>query len=335
MYVLFQLDVIIKKSYNQNDRVFNWGKNYTKEDYMRLDYIKSFIGVVNYKSFSLAAKYLFLSQPTISTHIKQLEAELGVQLLVRSTKDVLLSEEGKMFYPYALQLLEVENKALVHLQKNEGNNIGTVSVAVSSVPGYYMLPQFMANFHNENKNVSFRVIEGDSGKVLQKVQDFEVHIGIGSLESGSEKIHSEVLFEDEIILITPNTQKYRNMNGEFPMDKLKKEGFITRETGSGTKVITDHLEHELKLEPQGIHVVAQVETSEMVRRAVEAGAGIAFVSKAAAKESLEKQKVLSFSFDSAISKRKIYLMYHKERMLSSTAEEVVQALREYCKGKFK
>ena len=68
---------------------------------MRLEYIRSFIGVVNYKSFSIAAKYLFLSQPTISTHIKQLEAELGVQLLVRSTKDVILTEDGRVFYPYA------------------------------------------------------------------------------------------------------------------------------------------------------------------------------------------------------------------------------------------
>ena len=160
---------------------------------MRLDYIKSFIGVVNYKSFSLAAKYLYLSQPTISTHIKQLEAELGVQLLVRSTKDVLLSEEGKVFYPYALQLLETENKALNQLRKSENIGAGTVSIAASSVPCYYMLPQFLGYFRSLNESVSFKVIEGDSGNVLQKLLDFEVEIGIGSLNSGSEKIYSEVL----------------------------------------------------------------------------------------------------------------------------------------------
>ena len=73
---------------------------------MRLEYIRSFISVVNCKSFSLAAKKMFLSQPTISTHIKQLESELGVQLLVRSTKDVILSEEGIIFYPFAVRILE-------------------------------------------------------------------------------------------------------------------------------------------------------------------------------------------------------------------------------------
>ena len=84
---------------------------------MRLEYIESFISVVNCKSFSGAAKQTFLSQPTISTHIKHLESELGVQLLVRSTKDVVLSEAGLIFYPYAVRLLETEKEALAQLGK--------------------------------------------------------------------------------------------------------------------------------------------------------------------------------------------------------------------------
>ena len=302
---------------------------------MRLDYLKSFIGVVNYKSFSLAAKYLFLSQPTISTHIKQLEAELGVQLLVRSTKYVLLSEEGKVFYPYALQLLETENKAISQLKKTENGNKGTISMAVSSVPGYYVLPHFLGYFKNQNENISFKIIEGDSADVLQKVFDFEVEIGIGSLDSGSGKIHSEVLFEDEIILITPNNQKYRSMNGKFPMDQLRKERFITREIGSGTKTVTENLEMELGLDSRALNVAVQFQSSEMVRRAVETGVGIAFISKNAAKESLEKQKILGFSFDGVSSMRKIYLMYHKDRILGNSCEEVLKELREYCKDKYR
>lgn len=301
---------------------------------MRLDYIKSFIGVVNYKSFSLAAKYLYLSQPTISTHIKQLEAELGVQLLVRSTKDVLLSEEGKVFYPYALQLLETENKALNQLRKNENTSGGIVTVAASSVPCHYMLPQFFGYYRNQNENISFRVMEGDSGNVLQKLLDFEVEIGIGSLNSGSEKIYSEVLFADEIVLITPNTQKYRNMNGNFPMEQLKKERFITREIGSGTKTFTENLEMELQIDPQAVYVAAQFQSSEMVRRAVESGTGIAFISKAAAKESLDKQKLLAFSFEGVSAVRKIYLMYHKDRGLGDTTLEIIDRLRTFCQEKY-
>ena len=72
---------------------------------------KKFYQCRELKSFSVAAKQIFLSQPTISTHIKQLESELGVQLLVRSTKDVILSDAGVIFYPFAMRLLETESAA--------------------------------------------------------------------------------------------------------------------------------------------------------------------------------------------------------------------------------
>lgn len=301
---------------------------------MRLEYVRSFIGVVNYKSFSLAAKYLYLSQPTISTHIKQLESELGVQLLVRSTKDIVLSEEGRVFYPFALQLLETENQALEQLNRNENEAGRVVSMAVSSVPGNYMFPQFLASFRAKNMDISFKVSEGDSGNVLQKILNYDVEIGIGGLTSGNDKIYSEILFEDEIILITPNQAKYRNLNGEFPIEQLRREWFVIRELGSGTKTASENVEEGLKLNHASLHVAAQFESSELVRRAVEAGGGVAFISRTAAKESLDKQKVLEFNFENVNTKRHIYLMYHKDRKLSVVSERTIEALRRYCAEKY-
>ncbi len=297
---------------------------------MKLEYIRSFIGVVNYKSFSLAAKYLFLSQPTISAHIKRLEEELGVQLLVRSTKDVILSEEGLTFYPYAVQLLETEKEALGRLNKEEKSERGTVTIATSSVPGNYIFPGFLTYFQKQCKGTSFRILEGDSEDVMQKVMHFEAELGIGGIRSTNEKVHCETLFEDEIVLITPNKEKYRSLNGSFPVSLLKKELFITRETGSGTKTVTDNIERELRLNVQSLRIAAQFGTSEMVRRAVEAGAGVAFISQIAARESLENKKVLVFRFPEVQAKRLIYLVYHKERVLSPAVRNVMRYLRDYC-----
>ena len=301
---------------------------------MEFKQLESFVALVQSRSFTKAAERLYISQPTISTHIKQLENELGVQLLVRSTKDVLLSEEGKVFYPYALQLLETESRALKQLNKCENESGGMISMAVSSVPGNYMFPQFLAHFRMKNATTYFRVLEGDSGDVLQKLLNFDAEIGIGGLDSGSDKIHSEVLFEDEIVLITPNTAKYRELNGKFPLEQLRKEWFITRELGSGTKNTVDYIEQELKLNAPSLKVIAQFETSEMVRRAVEEGAGVAFISKTAAKESFDTQKVLEFSFPNVDAKRKFYLMYHKERGVSPLVENVIQGLRDFCAEKY-
>lgn len=183
-------------------------------------------------------------------------------------------------------------------------------------------------------DVNFRISEGDSGNVLQKILNYDVEIGIGGLTSGNEKIYSEVLFEDEIILITPNHTKYRNLNGHFPIEQLRNEWFVIRELGSGTKNASENVEEGLKLNHASLRVAAQFESSELVRRTVEAGGGVAFISRTAAKESLDRQKVLEFSFDHVNAKRQIYLMYHRDRHLSTAAVHTAEALRGFCAERY-
>lgn len=298
---------------------------------MRLEYIRSFISVVNYKSFSLAAENIFLSQPTISTHIKHLESELGVQLLVRSTKDVILSESGLIFYPYAVRLLETESEAILSLGVTESQVSGTVCISASSVPGNYVLPYFFSAVKEQLPGLSFRVIEGDSTKVIQSILHFESEIGVGSIKSMNEKCNCEPLFEDEIVLITPNEEKYRNFNGNFPVELLKNERFVLREQGSGTKMATDNMEHSLGLNRKNIKIAAQLGSSEMVRRAVEAGVGIAFISKLAVMDAKKDDKILQFQFDNVNPKRQLYILTHKDRVLSAAASSTMKTLRKYCK----
>lgn len=299
---------------------------------MRLEYIKSFISVVNYRSFSLAAQNMFLSQPTISTHIKQLENELGVQLLVRSTKDVILSEAGLTFYPYAVRLLETENEAIVSLEAKESQISGTVSIASSSVPGNYVLPYFFAEVRGLFPDISFKVSEGDSVKVIQEVRHFDAEIGVGSIRSTNDKCNCEPLFQDEIVLITPNTEKYRAMNGKFPNEQFKNERFVLRESGSGTKMASENMERSLKLDLNNVKVAAQFESSEMVRRAVEAGVGIAFISRLAVRNIKVENKLLEFRFENVNSRRQLYVLCHKDRVLSIAARTTMKALRKFCQN---
>ena len=102
------------------------------------------------------------------------------------------------------------------------------------------------------------------------------------------------------------------------------------ETGSGTKIVSENIENDLNLNVHSMKIAAQFESSELVKRAVEAGAGIAFISKIAAKESIDRQKVLAFSFENVCAKRQIYLLYHKERMLGETTKNVIKSLCKFC-----
>lgn len=297
---------------------------------MNLEQIKSLVSVVNHKSFSLAAKEMFVSQPTISMHIKTLEKEIGEQLLIRSTKDIVLSEAGLLFYPYAVQMLKAEEDALQKI-KNKGEKLaGDVMIASSSVPANYIFPGFLAYSKKKYPEISYKISEGDSTEVLQKILHFEQEIGIGSIRPSSAKIFFEPILNDEIVLITPNTKKYRDYKGNFDRSDLKRESFVMREIGSGTKTAADNVEKMLGLENTKVQVAAEVQTTETLKRTVAEGVGVGFISSLAAKDYLEQKKVLVFEFPEIETKRQLYLFWHCERNLSKVGERAANLLTEYC-----
>ena len=290
---------------------------------MRLEYVKSFIGVVNYKSFSRAAKYLYLSQPTISTHIRQLEDELGVQLLVRSTKDVLPSEEGKIFYPYALQLVETENQALEHLKKGRSETGKVVSMAVSSALGNTVLPAALTAMRADRRDIALKVIEGSDEFVLQKVADREVEIGISAL-TGDGRIHADYLYTDRIILVTPNNENYSNYKGLFPVRQLEKENFVMLSDTAARYDMT-FLEKEFGLDMSAAKVAAMFESSGMALRAVEEGGGVAFINRSQAREMIRQNRIRGYSFNNPAFKKDVWLLTRDDRELDEAALAVREA----------
>ena len=95
-------------------------------------------------SFSKAAKSLFLTQPTISAHISSLERELNVRLFVRNTKEVILSEQGKVLYEYARQMVELQNKITEIFSTETKKDVQCITIATSTIPAQYLLPDILA-----------------------------------------------------------------------------------------------------------------------------------------------------------------------------------------------
>lgn len=298
---------------------------------MNLEQLRSLESVVRNKSFSMAARELYVTQPTISMHIKSLEAELGEQLLVRSTKDILLSEAGILFFPYAVQMLNAQGEALARLKKREECISGEVRIVASSVPANYIVPGFLSYAGKRQDQIVYRISEGDSMGVAQKVQRFEDEIGIGGIQTGNSKCLFEPFISDHIILITPNQLKYREKEGVFDIEELKRETFIVRESGSGTRFATESLEKKLGIDQNKIYVAAEVQTTELLKRVVSEGVGVGFVSSLAARDYLQQEKILAFEFDKIATRRQLYLIRNKEKSMSVAAKRTILMLKEYAK----
>lgn len=294
---------------------------------MYLNHVEAFINVVKYKSFSKAAKELYLSQPTISSYIKSLENELGVQLIVRSTRDVVLSEAGVVFYEYAVKLIRIRDTAFNKMQNYSTDITGTMAFAASPVPAQYLVPKIIADIHREQPSIFFSIKEMASQEVINKIEDYKYELGITCLKANGSQCIFEPLGDDPIVLITPNTEVYQNMNGNFDIERLKTDSFIIREDGTSTRGKTIAFLKSHKLSLSDLNVISEMQTVESVKHAVSENLGIAFISKRAAADYIKFGYVLAFEFDSPHLINQFYLAYHKNRVLSPIGEYVYNYIK--------
>ena len=287
---------------------------------MYINQVEAFVNVVRYKSFSQAARKLYLSQPTISAHIKSLESELGVQLLVRTTKDVILSDAGKIFYEYALELIHIRDVACIKMKSYTKEVKGNLRLAASTVPAHYILPRLLTGVRKSNPDIFFTVREMDSQAVISSVENYEVDLGLTGMSVTDSRLAFTPFLTDRLVLITPNTAAFRHMDGAFPIEHLTKYPYIWRETGSGTRKVAAAFLHSVGIEESDLNIVTEMQTTESIKQAVYGNLGLSIISRKAVEDYVKFGHLLEFDFDSELLDRNMYLVYHKSMMFSPTTD---------------
>lgn len=297
---------------------------------MNLKQLEAFVQVAEGGSFSKAAKELFLTQPTVSSHISSLERELNARLFVRNTKEVSLSEDGVKLYKYAKQMLELQREIEASFDVDEEREARVVSIAASTIPAQYLLPAVLARFSEKYPREQIRIQETDSSKVVMQIVDHRVDIGFTG--TVLEKKHCKYIpfYKDELVIITPNTPKYQEILGRDKEDIswIKKEHVIMREEGSGTRK-----EAELQLKGAGIRfagldLIASIENQETIKKSVRQGMGVSVLSKLATADEVAAGEILAFPIPHSDGGRDINLVYNKNYQMSRSAERFIRVVKE-------
>ena len=295
---------------------------------MNLRQLEAFVEVAEAGSFSKAAKILFLTQPTISAHISTLEKELNTRLFVRNTKEVSLSESGKLLYRYARQIVDLESKIQEVFLDEKPSNVKCINIAASTVPAQYLLPEIMGRFSEKYPKEQFKIMATDSAGVVNKVLMHEADVGFTG--TVLEKKHCTYIpfYRDELVIIMPNTEKYQKiMETEHTLDWIKEEAFLMREEGSGTRNEAEKLLKEAGISADRLNVMASIESSEMIKRSVRSGLGISIISRLAVKEELLNGSMLALPIGVEHSGRDLYLVYNKNIQLAPAVERFVKEVK--------
>ncbi len=202
---------------------------------MDLHFLRTFVVVAKKRSFTKAADDLFLAQPTVSHHIKVLEAEIGKPLFYRGSRDVRLTNAGEILLKYAEDILFSEKSFLEEMNRNSFNVDGLITIATSSIPERFILPGILKKFLLKFPNVRFSIISEDSESAEKLLLSGGCDLAITGFSSGNPNISSNIFFSDEILFAAPTSLVEDFSDSEISFEDIVNLPLARREKGSGTR----------------------------------------------------------------------------------------------------
>ncbi len=286
-------------------------------DFRRLEV---FTKAYELKSFSKAGQSLYLSQPTVSEHIRLLEQDLGLSLFDRQGKEVVPTKAGRFLYQYAKQMLALRQDSLRAMQQFRDKGVGDLLIGGSNIPGQYILPGLFGRLKKQFPGIRIRLWIGDTQYIQEKVLEGTIELGVVGALIEHRRISSHLLTTDEMVCIS-SPKQIKGKQKTVEAKDLFSLPFILREPGSGTRKALELALKKVHLDLKDLQVAAEMGSNEAVRQAVKAGLGISIISRRAVSEDLEQGRLQEIKVRKLPLSRNFYLITLKQRTLSPLAQE--------------
>lgn len=294
---------------------------------MNYERLKSFIAVAEKKSFSEAAKILFVTQPTITSQIKALEEELNTKLFERTTKKVEMTQSAVILYKYAREIIRLSDSAQKEIVEIEDIMHGDLSMGCSLTVGEYILPLYLKKFTDLYPLIRMNVDISNSNKIVTNLKDQLIDVGLIETPIDDPQVTVESFLTDELILIAaPNY--FQAKETKISMDKLKHIPLIMREKGSGTRAVIEEYLNQAGMSIDELNVVMELGSTEAIKATVESGLGVSIISRNAILKEEQLRLLMAYQVQGISFYRYFYIAFRKEQILKSTTELFIDALRE-------
>jgi len=245
--------------------------------------LKVFRVVAEQLNFRRAAEHLFLTQPAVTLQIKALESDLGVRLFDRAAGRISLTRQGTVLLRYARRLAALVAEAERELGGADGAVSGELSLGVSTTIAQYVLPRLLGAFLEEHPRVQFSLHSGNTAEIVRLLLDGSVSVGLIEGPARDRGVHTEPFMEDELVLITPRDFELEHLS----RTQLTASSLLMREQGSGSRRVVETALEKAGFKLKSFHKVMDLDSTEAIKSAVEAGLGVGFVSRWAISKELE------------------------------------------------
>jgi len=281
--------------------------------------LKVFESVAKYLSFTRAAEELHLSQPAVSMQIKQLEEQVGLQLLEQIGKKNYLTEAGREILHYSREILNLLDEAEEVVNDLSGVKRGTLQIAVATTANEFAT-QLLAAFSKLHGGIKYKLDVTNREALLAELVNNETDLVIMGRPPRELKLVTEPFMDNPLIVIAPPDHPLLSQ-GKISLQLLQEETFVVREKVSGTRIAVERF-----LMQHGVNMNFSMEmtSNEAIKQAVQAGLGLGIVSAHTVRLELETGRLAVLDVDKFPILRHWYLVHKEGKRLSSVAKEFHQ-----------
>lgn len=261
--------------------------------------------------FSAAAERLFMSQPSVSTHVRRLESSLRVRLFDRSGAHIRLTEEGSVLLEYANRLFVLADEAVRAVRQVSDLEIGRLTVGGTTTVGTYLVPELIASLHRTYPSIGYDIVIGNAAQMTKELLAGNLGLALVAGRLDAPQLNSDEILKERLLLVAGPSHRLAGARIE-PAD-LRGERFLLRERGSGTRTLQEAALIQWSLQNAEC---SEVWGPETCKHAVGEGLGISLVSEHAVAREVQLGLLRVLDVEPMPPVRPVALAYRRDRLLS-------------------
>jgi DNA-binding transcriptional LysR family regulator len=286
---------------------------------MNLHQLRIFCEVAEASNFSAAAERLHLTQPAVTLQIKNLEDYYDLKFFERTGKKVFLTDEGKILFDFASQILNLSRQAEEVIADIKELSRGTVRIATSYSFADYYLPSLLKAFHKKYPAIALKITVGNSSQITGDTLLHKNDLAFVAYHPGNQKLVVREFVSDILMAIVPNGHKLAGRES-ITLNELNGEPLILREPGSSKRRMVDETFRKKRISPL---VIMESASTLAIKKMVENGAGIAILSSQVVKKDVEANAFKALPFTEVEMAHQFYLMYQKDKYFSKALKAFI------------
>lgn len=239
--------------------------------------LRVFQTVARKLSFTKAANELYISQPAVTRHVRELEQELGLRLFERRGNSIVLTPAGTLLLAHADAVEGLWRDTAFKLSTLKNQLAGTLRLGASTTNAQYVLPPVLARYHRQFPDVTVSMINGNTEQIEQSLLHKQIDLGLIEGAGRNPELTYTEFLADEIVAVV-NTKSTLAKHDELTLDQLKTIPLLLREAGSGTLEIIQRTLQERHIRLSDLTIAMHLGSTESIKTYLDHADCIAFLS---------------------------------------------------------